>query len=83
MDTLPQDVVLSVQDISISYLAHRGRTQAVNRVSFDLRKGETLALIGKAAGANRPSAWETSACCPRPARSTGSNLVCGADRPAC
>ncbi len=47
MDTLPQDVVLSVQDISISYLAHRGRTQAVNRVSFDLRKGETLALIGE------------------------------------
>ncbi len=41
------DVVLSVRDLSISYMAHRGRVQAVNRVSFDLHKGETLALTGE------------------------------------
>ncbi len=40
-------VVLSVQDVSISYLAHRGRIQAVSRVSFDLHKSESLALIGE------------------------------------
>jgi len=40
-------VVLSVQDISISYLAHRGRVQAVSHVSFDLHQGESLALIGE------------------------------------
>lgn len=41
------DVVLSVRDLSISYMAHRGRVQAVNCVSFDLHKGETLALTGE------------------------------------
>jgi len=41
------DVVLRVQDLSISYLAPRGRVRAVSRVSFELHKGETLALIGE------------------------------------
>ncbi|MCU0475970.1 MAG: ATP-binding cassette domain-containing protein, partial [Anaerolineae bacterium] len=41
------DVVLSVRNLSVSYLAKRGRVRAVQNVSFDLRKGETLALIGE------------------------------------
>jgi peptide/nickel transport system ATP-binding protein len=44
---MKNDVVLSVRDLSVSYLARRGRVQAVNRVSFDLHAGETLALIGE------------------------------------
>lgn len=40
-------VVLSLQDVSISYLAHRGKIQAVSSVSFDLHQGESLALIGE------------------------------------
>lgn len=41
------DIVLSVRDLSLSYLAKRGRVQAVSHVSFDLHEGETLALIGE------------------------------------
>ena len=41
------DVVLSVQDLSISYNVSRGKVLAVNDVSFDLRRGESLALIGE------------------------------------
>jgi peptide/nickel transport system ATP-binding protein len=40
-------VVLSVRDLSVSYLAQRGRVRAVSQVSFDLHAGETLALIGE------------------------------------
>lgn len=40
-------VVLSVRDLSVSYLARRGRVRAVNKVSFDLHTGETLAFIGE------------------------------------
>ena len=39
--------VLQVRNVSISYLARRGRVRAVSDVSFDLHEGETLALIGE------------------------------------
>ena len=42
-----ENVVLSVRDFSVSYLAERGRVRAATNISFDLHQGETLALIGE------------------------------------
>jgi peptide/nickel transport system ATP-binding protein len=39
--------VLSVRDLSIDYNSRRGPVHAVRDVSFDLEKGETLAIIGE------------------------------------
>src|SRR5437868_7389291 len=39
--------VLSVRDLSIDYLTRRGPVHAVRDVSFDLERGETLAVIGE------------------------------------
>lgn len=44
---MAEEIVLTVRDFSMTYLAKRGRVQAVNQVSFDLYAGETLALIGE------------------------------------
>jgi peptide/nickel transport system ATP-binding protein len=41
------NVVLSVRDLTVSYLTPRGPLQAVNNASFDLHYGETLALMGE------------------------------------
>lgn len=41
------DVVLRVEDISIEYKTRRGQVLATSHVTFDLRKGESLALIGE------------------------------------
>lgn len=41
------DVVLSVRDVSIVYHADRGDVKASNNISFDLHKGEAVALIGE------------------------------------
>jgi peptide/nickel transport system ATP-binding protein len=45
--SLPSDVGLSVHHLSITYQTRRGPVQAVRDVSFDLRRGETLAIIGE------------------------------------
>jgi oligopeptide transport system ATP-binding protein len=39
--------ILQVNDLQISFSTHAGEVQAVRGVSFDLRRGETLAIVGE------------------------------------
>src|SRR5215471_450907 len=39
--------LLSVRDLSVAFIQGGRETLAVDRVSFDLAKGETLALVGE------------------------------------
>src|SRR5262245_43458479 len=41
------DIILSVQDLEVEYRARRGLVKAVNGVSFDLRRGESITLVGE------------------------------------
>ncbi|WP_324673973.1 ABC transporter ATP-binding protein [Hymenobacter sp. GOD-10R] len=39
--------LLSVSNLTIDFNSHRGATRAVNDISFELHKGETLAIVGE------------------------------------
>jgi oligopeptide transport system ATP-binding protein len=41
------EAILSVRDLRISFGTHAGEVQAVRGASFDLRRGETLAIVGE------------------------------------
>lgn len=42
-----QDVILSVRDLRISFRTFAGVVQAVRGISFDLHRGETVAVVGE------------------------------------
>lgn len=41
------DKILQVKDLSVSFNTYAGKVQAVRKNSFDLYKGETLAIVGE------------------------------------
>ncbi len=46
-ETLPDDVILRVEDLRVSFRTYGGIVQAVRGVSFDLKRGETVAIVGE------------------------------------
>ncbi|MCA3748566.1 MAG: ABC transporter ATP-binding protein, partial [Rubrobacter sp.] len=47
MMPMHNDVILRVRDLRVSFSTYAGRVEAVRGVSFDLRRGETLAIVGE------------------------------------
>ena len=46
-EMMNNDVILSVKDLRINFRAYGGLVQAVRGISFDLHRGETLAIVGE------------------------------------
>ena len=44
---MDKEIKLSVNNLKISFRTDAGKVQAVRDISFDLHKGETLAIVGE------------------------------------
>ncbi|MBE5785029.1 MAG: ABC transporter ATP-binding protein [Clostridiales bacterium] len=47
MENIKQETVLKVEDLRISFRAYGGLVKAVRGVSFDVKRGETVAIVGE------------------------------------
>lgn len=61
------EVILSVENLSVDFHQSGRITHAVNRVSFDIKKGETLALVGESGSGKSVSALSILKLLPYPA----------------
>jgi peptide/nickel transport system ATP-binding protein len=66
--------VLAVEDLSIEYRSRRGAVHAVRDVSFELDRGETLAIIGESGSGKTTLAVSLIRLSPRSARITKGSI---------
>jgi len=73
--------LLSVQDLSVSFAQGGNQSIAVDHISFDIAKGETVALVGESGSGKSVSALSVLKLLPYPAAShpSGKILFSGAD----
>ena len=64
---MPGDVVLDVRDLHTYFFNRRGITKAVDGVSFTLREGETLGIVGESGCGKTMTARSLLRIIPRPA----------------
>jgi microcin C transport system ATP-binding protein len=79
MDAAPP--LLSVRDLSVAFRRAGGENLAVDRISFDIRPGETLALVGESGSGKSVTALSVMKLLPYPAarHPSGSILFKGTD----
>jgi microcin C transport system ATP-binding protein len=80
-DINSSDPLLCVRDLSVSFGHGEHQVLAVDRVSFDIRRGETLALVGESGSGKSATALSVMRLLPYPAAShpSGSVLFKGQD----
>jgi peptide/nickel transport system ATP-binding protein len=67
--------ILSVRDLSIDYRTRRGPVHAVRDVSFDMERGETVAIIGESGSGKTTVAISLIRLSPRSARITKGQIL--------
>src|SRR3954463_12496403 len=70
------DALLSVRDLTVTFGAGERKVEAVRGISFDLRKGETLALVGESGSGKSVTALSILQLLPYPIASHPSGSIC-------
>ena len=67
MSVTPEDVILEVKDLRTHFFTRASVVKAVDGVSFNLRQGETLGIVGESACGKTMTALSLLRLVPKPA----------------
>ncbi|WP_037364661.1 ABC transporter ATP-binding protein [Nakamurella lactea] len=76
----PDAPLLSVQNLQVEFSTSAGVVRALDGVSFDVRRGETIAILGESGSGKSVTAQAIMALLPRPAGSIVGGSIRYADR---
>jgi oligopeptide/dipeptide ABC transporter ATP-binding protein len=75
--TQDSDVVLSVENLTVTFPTDDGLVKAVRGVSYDLRRGESLGIVGESGSGKSVTSLAVMGLLPKTAKVTGSAKVLG------
>lgn len=75
MNATPNDTLVEIRDLSVDFSSGNEIVHAVNKVSFDIRRGETLALVGESGSGKSVTAQSILRLLPYPSASHPSGSV--------
>ena len=75
--TAASDVVLDVQDLSVTFSSEDGPLNAVRGVTYQVRRGEALGIVGESGSGKSVTSMAIMGLLPRTAKVTGSARVLG------
>ena len=68
-----KNVLMSVDELTVTYFTRLGALKAVDKVSFDMQKGEILGLVGESGCGKSTMGKRSCACYPLPQLSLQKN----------
>ena len=69
------ETLLTVKDLSVAFAQGGRQTIAVDRISFDIKKGETVALVGESGSGKSVTALSVMKLLPYPSASHPSGTI--------
>ncbi len=68
------DVLLSVEDLEVSFFTHSGEVKAVRKISYDLKYGEVMGIVGESGSGKSVSSYALMGIIPDPGKIIGGNI---------
>jgi oligopeptide/dipeptide ABC transporter ATP-binding protein len=70
-----EDIILSVQDLVVSFASDDGEVEVLDRIGFDLARGETLGIVGESGCGKSVAAFSIMRLLPQPSGNISNGKV--------